>query len=218
MAETKDGAALKYEGASSESLSGIVDKVELHLCRHVTHSVATVSTTSRTVPTVLAVVRTRQAGTNRSCSSEPGCKTVVGIVVGSGPPTRWQHPNLLDYLRNRSDILLNEDLRSRKALVVELRCRDVTEVSNEAAAQKVNERINVAIVARNFDTLQPLVDQFVIVMPANRVVAPQVEAEESVKPDGGFLPLVKLGSIAKDVEPDFNGAAASIPFTEFLGG
>lgn len=54
-------------------------------------------------------------------------------------------------------------------------------------------------------------------MPANRVIAPQVEAEEGVQPDGSFLPLIKFGGIAKDVEPDLDWAAASIPFTEFLG-
>ena len=88
MTETENSAALKYEGRPSESLSGIVDEIELHLCRHVAHSIADTSASRRTVPTVLAIVRTRQAGTNRSCSSESGCKTVVGVVVGSGPPGR----------------------------------------------------------------------------------------------------------------------------------
>lgn len=55
-------------------------------------------------------------------------------------------------------------------------------------------------------------------MPADWAITPQIEAEECVEPDGSFLPLVELGSIAEDVEPDLDRVAAPVPFTEFLGG
>jgi len=76
--------------------------------------------------------------------------------------------------------------------------------------------VDIARVAGDLDAGEALVDEAVVVVPARRVVAPQVEAQEAVEVQCRLLPLLELGGVAQDVEPDFDRAATVVPLEYFL--
>jgi hypothetical protein len=210
MAEAKDGAALEHERRPPVPLPCVVDEIKLVLRRDGRRGHAALARAVAASSRLASIVHA--ATTTTTTAADLAILIFRHDHIGSGQLSilgvARQHGNLLDGLDILLDIFLYQTLGAGKAAIEQPVAGDVTQVADEAGAQRIQQAVDVAVLAGRLDQADALVDHAVVVVLARRVVAPHVQTKNEIEVLRGLGPVVVVGRGAQDVRPYLERGAA----------
>lgn len=95
----------------------------------------------------------------------------VAFMVAGGASSR-KRADILYGLSHLSDVLFDEILGAREGSVVQLWGSYIAEIPHKTGSKEINQLLEVAILSRNGQRVQPLRDESPIVVFRRRIVPP----------------------------------------------